>query len=56
MEILNLIPLGFLGWVIYEAVKGGMKHDRVDHYFQKHRTKTGKKCHNFFGIPNANLQ
>lgn len=56
MEILNLIPVGFLAWVIVKAVKGGMRHDRVDAYFQKHRIKTGKNFRNFFGIPNANFK
>ena len=55
MEVLNLIPVGFVVWVIYKAVIGGMQHDRVDHYFQKYNIKTGKKFRNFFGIPNANL-
>ena len=56
MEVLNLIPLLFLVWVIFEAVKGGTQHDRVDHYFQKYRIKTGKKFRNFFGVPNANFK
>lgn len=51
MEILNLIPLAFLGWVILVAVKGGFTHDRVDLYFQKYRIKTDKKSCNFFGVP-----
>ncbi len=51
MEILNLIPVGFLVWVIMVAVKGGTTHDRVDRYFQQYRIKTGKKFRNFFGIP-----
>ncbi len=56
MEILNLIPVGFLVWVIAMAVKGGFKHDRVDLYFQKYRTQTGIKYRNFFGIPNENFK
>ena len=56
MEVLNLIPLGFLAWVIFLAIKGGVRHDRVDRYFQEYRIKTGKKFHNFFGIPNAKFK
>ncbi|MEO5349110.1 MAG: hypothetical protein H7836_05645 [Magnetococcus sp. YQC-3] len=55
MEILNLIPVGFLAWVVLVAFKGGMTHDRVDDYFQKYRIKTGRKFRNFFGIPSADL-
>ncbi|MEO5340587.1 MAG: hypothetical protein H7837_08735 [Magnetococcus sp. MYC-9] len=55
MEILNLIPVGFLVWVIWEAFKGGMSHDRVDDYFQRYRHKTGRKFHNFFGVPSRDL-
>ncbi len=55
MELLNLIPIAFLGWVIVMAMKGGFKHDYTDRYFQANKIKTGKKFHNFFGVPNKNL-
>ena len=56
MNILNLIPLGFLVWVLFKAVKDGMQRDRVDRYFQKYRIKSGKKFCNFFGVPNAHFK
>ncbi len=56
MEILNLIPIAFLIWVIFKAIKDGFNHDYTDRYFAENRIKTGKKFHNFFGIPNKNLQ
>lgn len=55
MEILNLIPTGFLVYVIYLAATRGFEHGFTDHYFQAVRIKTGKKFANFFGIPNGNL-
>ncbi|MBF0162820.1 MAG: hypothetical protein HQL88_11105 [Magnetococcales bacterium] len=55
MEALNLIPLGFLAWVVWTAFKEGMRHDRVDDYFQKYRVPIGRKTRNFFGIPSRDL-
>ncbi len=55
MEILNLIPIGFLAWVVWVAVKGGMTHDRVDRYFQKYRIPIARKSRNFFGVPSPDL-
>jgi hypothetical protein len=55
MEILNLIPIGFLGFVIVVAAKRGFTHGYTDKYFQKVKHKTGKKFANFFGIPKANM-
>ncbi len=56
MEILNLIPIAFLVWVIVRAVQGGFTHDYTDDYFQKNKIKTGKKLHNFFGVPNSEFK
>lgn len=56
MEILNLIPTGFLVYVIFIAAKRGFNHEYTDKYFQATRIKTGKKFANFFGLPNANLK
>ncbi|MBF0154483.1 MAG: hypothetical protein HQL64_12145 [Magnetococcales bacterium] len=53
MELFNLIPLAALGWMVYVAIKGGRRHDRTDHYFQENKRLTGKKYHNWFGIPRA---
>ncbi|MEO5364612.1 MAG: hypothetical protein H7838_13455 [Magnetococcus sp. DMHC-8] len=55
MELFNLIPLGFLAWVVWVAFKEGTTHDRVDRYFQHYRIQTGKKFRNFFGVPSADL-
>ena len=55
MEILNLIPVGFLVYVIFLAAKRGFSHDFTDKYFKAVRIKTGKKFANFFGLPNANI-
>jgi|SaaInl4_150m_RNA_FD_contig_41_1138654_length_360_multi_1_in_0_out_0_1 hypothetical protein len=55
MEILNLIPIGFLVWVIVLAAKRGFDHGFSDKYFQAVKIKTGKKFANFFGLPNANI-
>ncbi|MBF0422405.1 MAG: hypothetical protein HQL73_05375 [Magnetococcales bacterium] len=55
MEILNLIPIGFLGWVVFVAIQRGHVHGYTEKYFKITRGKTGKKCSNFFGIPNENL-
>ena len=55
MEILNLIPIGFLVYVIYLAVKRGFDHGYSDNYFQAVKIKTGKKFANFFGIPKENV-
>jgi hypothetical protein len=55
MEILNLIPIGFLVWVIVLAVKRGFDHGYTDEYFQAVKIKTGKKFANFFGLPNSNI-
>ena len=51
MEFLNLIPLAFLAWVVVNAVRGGMRRDWTDRYFQENKGKTGKKFANFFGVP-----
>lgn len=56
MEILNLIPLGFLGWVVYQAIGRGHSHGYTENYFKVTKRKTGVKFRNFFGIPNANLK
>lgn len=56
MEIFNLIPVGFLVWVIYKAAKAGFNHGYTERYFKETKHKTGKKFHNFFGIPNHNLE
>ncbi|MBF0146016.1 MAG: hypothetical protein HQL84_04355 [Magnetococcales bacterium] len=56
MEIFNLIPLGFLGWVVFNAVKRGHVHGYMEHYFKINKRKTGIKFRNFFGIPNAKLK
>ncbi|MBF0139049.1 MAG: hypothetical protein HQL77_04070 [Magnetococcales bacterium] len=56
MQIFNLIPIGFLVWVVVIAIKRGHTHGYTEGYFKKHRIKTGKRFRNFFGIPNANLQ
>jgi hypothetical protein len=55
MEILNLIPIGFLVYVIFLAAKRGFSHGYTDKYFQAVRIKTGKKFATFFGIPKANM-
>ncbi|MBF0380421.1 MAG: hypothetical protein HQL69_05345 [Magnetococcales bacterium] len=55
MEILNLIPVGFLVWVIVIAAKRGFDHGYTDKYFQTVKNKTGKKFANFFGLPNSNM-
>ncbi|MBF0447759.1 MAG: hypothetical protein HQL67_06120 [Magnetococcales bacterium] len=55
MEILNLIPVGFLIYVIFLAAKRGFDHGYTDRYFQTLKIKTGKKFANFFGIPKANM-
>ncbi|MBF0455979.1 MAG: hypothetical protein HQL72_14325 [Magnetococcales bacterium] len=55
MEILNLIPIGFLVYVIYLAAKRGFAHGYTDNYFQTIKIKTGKKFANFFGIPKADM-
>jgi hypothetical protein len=55
LTILNLIPIGALVWIVWQAYKGGTTHDRVDAYFQKYRQATNRKFHNFFGIPSADL-
>ncbi|MBF0426740.1 MAG: hypothetical protein HQL66_13075 [Magnetococcales bacterium] len=51
MELLNLIPLAALGWLAYTAFRRGHQHDRTDRYFQENKRLTGKKYHNWFGIP-----
>ncbi|MBF8272616.1 MAG: hypothetical protein HW380_1721 [Magnetococcales bacterium] len=56
MEIFNLIPLGFLGWVVFNAIRRGHRHSYTENYFKVHKKKTGVKFRNFFGIPNANLK
>ena len=55
IQILNLIPLAFVAWVVFKAVKTSRRHDNTDRYFQENKRLTGKKFSNFFGIPNANL-
>ncbi|NGZ05569.1 MAG: hypothetical protein G8237_04370 [Magnetococcales bacterium] len=56
MTIFNLIVVGFVIWVFARAIAAGMRHDDTDRYFQTVRVKTGKKFHNFFGVPNSNFK
>ncbi|MBF0178354.1 MAG: hypothetical protein HQL63_16150 [Magnetococcales bacterium] len=53
MELLNLLPLAALAWMVFVAIKSGRKLDRTDHYFQENKHLTGKKFHNWFGIPKS---
>ncbi|MEO5346127.1 MAG: hypothetical protein H7834_07085 [Magnetococcus sp. YQC-9] len=56
MAIFNLLVVGFVVWVFAKAIGAGMRRDNTDHYFQTVKIKTGKKFHNFFGVPNANFK
>ncbi|MBF0163304.1 MAG: hypothetical protein HQL97_05800 [Magnetococcales bacterium] len=56
MAIFNLLVVGFVVWVFAKAIGAGMKRDSTDRYFQTVKIKTGKKFHNFFGVPNANFK
>ncbi|MBF0370771.1 MAG: hypothetical protein HQL52_15075 [Magnetococcales bacterium] len=56
MEFLNLIPIGFLLWVSFKALKAGLARDHTDRYFQETKIKTGKKFCNWFGWSNANIE
>lgn len=55
-ELFNLIPIGFLVWVIRNARRRGHVHGYTENYFKINKSKTGVKFRNFFGIPNANLK
>ncbi|MBF0214562.1 MAG: hypothetical protein HQM00_13540 [Magnetococcales bacterium] len=56
MAIFNLLVVGFVVWVFVKAAKDGLREDNTDRYFQTVKHKTGKKFHNFFGVPNANFK
>ncbi|MBF0191306.1 MAG: hypothetical protein HQL99_09275 [Magnetococcales bacterium] len=56
MAIFNLIVVGFVIWVFFKAASAGLKADTTDRYFQTVKIKTGKKFHNFFGVPNAHFK
>ncbi len=55
LNLLNLLPIALLVWITWKAYRTGTTHDRVDAYFQKYRLATGRKFHNFFGVPSADL-
>ncbi|MEO5377892.1 MAG: hypothetical protein H7832_08955 [Magnetococcus sp. DMHC-6] len=55
MSLINLIPVAFLFWVVFKAYHAALPRDHTDKYFQLHKHKTGRKFHNFFGVPSADL-
>lgn len=51
MQYLNLIPIALLAWFVFTAWKASLPNDYQDNYFQREKSKTGRRFRNIFGVP-----
>ncbi|MEG3637957.1 hypothetical protein [Magnetococcus sp. PR-3] len=51
MEILNFVLIAALALFSFKAMVIGLKRGHSERYFKKWKLFTGKKYHNFFGLP-----